>query len=148
MGEDIKILEDTLQKYCYKNCKGEIDDSCKECKRLKAIENLLTRYKQLEEENKQLKEYIVKAPNLDEMTAVQYTKIQEEAYIMGRAKEQQRAKEIIHNDYIPKSKVKEKIEELENESYQISLKSEVAFDSGIMKNNLRIKVLQELLEEK
>ena len=68
--------------------------------------------KQLEEENKQLKEYIVKAPNLDEMTAVQYTKIQEEAYIMGRAKEQQRAKEIIHNDYIPKSKVKEKIEEI------------------------------------
>ena len=49
---------------------------------------------------------------------------------------------------IPVSLVEEKIEELKNESYQISLNSEVAFDSGIMKNNLKIQVLQELLEKR
>lgn len=55
--------------------------------------------------------------------------------------------EKLQKDTIWKSKIKEKIEELENESYQISLNSEIVFDSEIMKNNLKIMVLQELLEE-
>lgn len=52
----------------------------------------------------------------------------------------------IQFEYISKDKIKEKIEELKNENYQISQESEIAFDSGIMKNNFKIQVLQELLE--
>ena len=47
---------------------------------------------------------------------------------------------------ISKDKIKEKIEELKNENYQISQESEIAFDSGIMKNNFKIQVLKELLK--
>lgn len=36
-------------------------------------------------DNEKLKEYIAKAPNLDEMTATKYRNIQQEAYIQGRA---------------------------------------------------------------
>lgn len=43
----------------------------------------------LKRENETLKEYIAKAPNLDEITATEYKEIQEEAYIRGRAEEQQ-----------------------------------------------------------
>ena len=51
------------------------------------------------------------------------------------------------DSYIPKQKLKDKIEEFKNENYQIALDSEVAFDTGIMKNNLKIQVLEELLQE-
>lgn len=53
----------------------------------------------------------------------------------------------IQNSCIPKQKIKDKIEEFKNENYQIALDSEVAFDTGIMKNNLKIQVLEELLQE-
>lgn len=45
------------------------------------------------------------------------------------------------------NKIKDKIGELKNENYQIALDSEVAFDTGIMKNNLKIQVLEELLQQ-
>ena len=112
-----------------------------------AIENLIKGYRELEKEIEILREYIIIAPNLDEMTALKYAHIQESAYFRGRAEEQQRANETIHKHFIPKSKIKEKIEELKNENYQISLGSEIAFDSEIFKNNLKIQVLQELMEE-
>ena len=51
------------------------------------------------------------------------------------------------DSYISKQKIKNKIEEFKNENYQIALDSEVAFDTGIMKNNLKIQVLEELLQE-
>lgn len=76
------------------------------------IIDLEVRNKELEKENMYLKEYIWRAPNLNEMTAVAYRHIQEDAYIRGRAEEQRRAEEIIYNHYIPKSMIKEKIKEL------------------------------------
>ena len=51
------------------------------------------------------------------------------------------------DSYISKQKIKDKIEEFKSENYQIALDSEVAFDTGIMKNNLKIQVLEELLQE-
>lgn len=53
----------------------------------------------------------------------------------------------IQLNFIPKQKIEDKIEELKEENYQISLESKVVFDTGIMKNNLKIQVLQELLQE-
>lgn len=76
---------------------------------------------------------------LDEMTAVKYSSIQRDAYFRGRAEEQQRAEQIIYENYIPKSKIKEKIEELVKEGYWEYLEQR---DLDKTK-----KILQELLEE-
>ena len=92
------------------------------------INEIIDKNKELKEENKTLNErnqYLVKYR----------AKLEKELYESNE-------------NYIPVSLVEEKIEELKNESYQISLNSEVAFDSGIMKNNLKIQVLQELLEKR
>lgn len=74
--------------------------------------------KQVLKENKQLKEYIAIAPNLDEMTAIKYRNIQQDAYIQGRADEQQKAEQIIHENYILKQKIKDKIIERQFELQQ------------------------------
>lgn len=118
---------------------------------IKYYEDEINRQKQINKEYQkkiaELKEYIFIAPNLDEMTATKYVNIQKEAYTKGGAEEQQRAEYIIYKNFIPKQKIKDKIEEFKNENYQIALDSEVAFDTGIMKNNLKIQVLEELLQE-
>ena len=51
---------------------------------LQAIENILADRERLLKENEELKEYIFIAPNLDEMTATQYSEIQRDAYLKGR----------------------------------------------------------------
>lgn len=105
----------------------------------------------LEKENTELKEYISIAPNLDEMTAVKYRNIQQDAYIKGRAEEQQRAEQIIYENYIPIQKVKDKIEEL-NRKIDNGGKTYgryggcVINSENIMKLQNQIEVLQELLE--
>ena len=50
--------------------------------------------KNLQKRIKELEEYICIAPNLDEMSATKYLNIQREAYVRGRAEEQQKAEEI------------------------------------------------------
>ncbi len=67
----------------------------------------------LKKENKKLKEYIAIAQNLDEMTAIKYRNIQQDAYIQGRAEEQQKAEQIIYENYIPVQKVEDTIEEIQ-----------------------------------
>lgn len=69
--------------------------------------------KSLQKENEELKKYIAIAPNLDEMTAVKYRNIQQDAYIKGRAEEQQRAEQIIYENYIPIQKVKDIIDRID-----------------------------------
>ena len=114
-------------------------------------ENEIARQKQINEEHQkeiaELKEYIFIAPNLDEMTATKYANIQREAYTKGRAEEQQRAEYIIYKNFIPKQKIKDKIEELKNEKEQLRIDKNVTWDSQIYKLDLKIQVLQELLQE-
>ena len=102
----------------------------------KAVLNLIEK---LQKENKELKEYIAIAPNLDEMTATKYRNIQQDAYIQGRAEEQRKAEQIIHENYIPVQKVKDKIEELDKK-----VKNYQCVENRI--NLYQRKVLQELLE--
>ena len=120
-------------------------------KMINYYENEIARQKQINEEHQkeiaELKEYIFIAPNLDEMTATKYANIQREAYTKGRAEEQQRAEYIIYKNYIPKQKIKEKIEELKNEKEQLRIDKNVTWDSQIYKIDLKIQVLQELLQE-
>lgn len=128
--EDIILLKDFTEGNFKRDKLENYKGSCKVgyfyCKDIQqALDNLLSDYKRVLKENKELKEYIAIAPNLDEMTAVKYRNIQQDAYIKGRAEEQQRAEQIIHENYIPIQKVKEMIDELtrtnieDNESVKI-----------------------------
>lgn len=101
-------------------------------------EIILLEYKKILKENEELKEYIAIAPNLDEMTATKYRNIQQDAYIQGRAKEQQKAEQIIYENYIPVQKVKDKIEKIQEEGYWLFTTDR---DSDKC-----VEVLQELLE--
>ena len=120
--------------------------------------------KKLQKENKELKEYIAIAPNLDEMTATKYINIQQDGYIQGRVEEQQKAKQIIYENYIPKSKLKDIIDRID---YDIKKTKEIISKNtniyaSYRKNDYQIvrlramntksldikKRLQELLESK
>lgn len=91
---------------------------------------------------KELEEYISIAPNLDKMTATKYVSIQQEAYIRGRAEEQQKAEKIINENYIPKQKVKNRIKENKK------LIDETYSEDIIQKLTDENEILEELLEDK
>ena len=117
MKEYIKILEEIVETYriCSVNEEGfdmRVDIGFTK-KEYKAIENLLTRYKQLEEENTQLKT-ITQEYNSYLQDSNCETKIiiaDSEYFVNGFFKE----------NFIPKSKVKEKIEELKNGTYDAKI---------------------------
>lgn len=111
------------------------------------LEHILSDYKRvlkinevLLKENEGLKEYIAIALNLDEMTATKYRNIQQDAYIQGRAEEQQKAEQVIHENYIPKQKIKDKIEEI-NKMIAYEHNNAVIIQLGKQK-----RVLRKLLE--
>ena len=83
----------------------------------KSIRHILAELEQKDKRIQELEEYISIAPNLDEMTATKYINIQREAYIRGKAEEQQRAEQIIYENYIPKQVV---IDLIANETIDIS----------------------------
>lgn len=99
--------------------------------------------KKLQKENEGLKEYIAIAPNLDEMTATKYKNIQQDAYIQGRAEEQQKAEQIIYENYIPIQKVKDKIKKYKNMLKTCNKAKDIDRIKAI---NERILELEELLE--
>lgn len=102
----------------------------------------------LQKENENLKEYIMLAPNLDEMTTIKYSNIRRDAYIQGRAEEQQKAKQMIYENYISKEKIKNKIEEL-NKKEKKELKGMKGQDRYFVKQTYQNKrmILQELIKE-
>ena len=116
-----------------------------------AIDTVLKLIKKLQKENEELKEYIAIAPNLDEMTATKYRNIQQDAYIQGRAEEQQKAEQIIYENYIPIQKVKDKIEEiLNNGEYKIIFEGDAEFPDEatiITTKYLKLEKVQKLQRE-
>lgn len=94
----------------------------------------------------ELEEYILIAPDLDEMTATKYLSIQREAYTKGRAEEQQRAEYIIYKNFIPKQKIKEVLQNNRNEIFSISYLSREQFRPYGMQIERINKIEQELLE--
>ena len=98
-----------------------------------AISNVLAereqdkkRIKQLKKENGELRERV--------------KELEEDLYSANKIVEE-------YIDSIPKQKIKDKIEELKDENYQISLGSNILLDTQITKNNFKIQVLEELLQE-
>ncbi len=103
--------------------------------------------KELRKENEELRKYIAIAPNLDEMTAIKYRNIQRDAYIQGRAEEQQRAEQIIYENYIPVQKIKDKIETLEKvKEKNIKRNFDTVYKDGYFTGG--IDSLQELLDNR
>ena len=107
MEEDIKILEEFIE--AYKIAEEVLDGDV-----IQSIEHLIKRYKQLEEENKELKHitqnynaYQQKSDNPNSTIII----ADEKWFINGYFKE----------NFIPKSKVKEKIEELKNGTYDAKI---------------------------
>lgn len=99
------------------------------------LQHILSDYKRVLKENKKLKEYIAIAPNLDEMTATKYRNIQQDAYIQGRAEEQQKAEQIIYENYISKQKIKDIIDRID---YDIKKTKEIiSNDLNIYTSNRR-----------
>lgn len=109
MEEDIKILEELLNA----NVSFKISP---EDRGYKALENLIKKYRELEEENR----------------------------IFALAGSNIALKLHIEKNYIPKSKIKEKIEELKEE-YKIALE-ENSTKAFILK--CQIEILEKLLEDK
>ena len=54
----------------------------------------------------------------------------------------------IFKNYIPVSLVEEKIAELKEEIEQLRIERNVTYDSGIYRNQIKIDILQELLERR
>lgn len=139
--EDIKIVEN----YLANSAMNEIDSNffknsgweTVDLEIPKSMQYILSDYKRVLKENEELKEYIAIAPNLDEMTATKYKNIQQDAYIQGRAEEQQKAEQIIYENYISIQKVKDKISERQFELQQ---------EYKDFEDDAILIVLQELLE--
>lgn len=73
--------------------------------------------KELEATNKAFHHFIMFTGGKDikDISATEYMRIRQEGYIDGRCYEQQKAEEIITNNYISKDKIKEKYLEMEQE---------------------------------
>ncbi len=119
---------------------------------IRANKTLLNLIEKLLKENEELKEYIAIAPNLDEMTAIKYRNIQQDAYIRGRAEEQKKAGQIIYENYIPIQKIKDKIEELNREIDKSIDNSKGGLDEEFIEKAGKLlaqkRILQELLERR
>ena len=88
-------------------------------------DEIYRRYYELQKENQQLRN--------------EYRNIQQDGYIRGRAEEQQKAEQIIYENYISKQKIKNKIERIQEEGYWLFTTDR---DSDKC-----VEVLQQLLEK-
>ncbi len=145
--ETIKIMEHWVE--YEKNNKEKINRADE---LINIQETILLNYKRALKENEELKEYIAIAPNLDEMTAIKYRNIQQDAYIRGRAEEQKKAGQIIYENYIPIQKIKDKIEELNREIDKSIDNSKGGLDEEFIEKAGKLlaqkRILQELLERR
>ena len=145
--DDIELVKRYLENSAYKESNSDFFKNggweMVDLEIPKAMANILAEREQDKQRIKELEEYILISPNLDEMTATKYINIQKEAYIRGRAEEQQRAEQIIYEHYIPKQVVIDKVNEI-NKKYEDS-KDENG-ESPYFYPDFTIRILQKLLE--
>ena len=145
--DDIELVKRYLENSAYKESNSDFFKNggweMVDLEIPKAMANILAELEQKDKRIQELEEYIAIAPNLDEMTTTKYIAIQEEAYIRGKAEEQQKAEQIIRENYIPKQVVIDKVNEI-NKTYEDS-KDENG-ESPYFYPNFTIKILQKLLK--
>lgn len=135
MKENIKILEDFLFKW--NNGFRPISfDAIKEI--ITPVNNLMQAYKDLKQENESLRLFIWNSPNMNPEHAIAYSNLRRDAYIEGKAEEQERARKFIREDCIERQKIKNKIKELEENGYWNFLESRDL--------EITINILKKLLE--
>jgi hypothetical protein len=118
MEEDIKILEQFLygNKLTCENCEEKCNECYIEYEEVQAVARLIKGYRELEIENQSYRDYLGEPPCYDNAS------------------------------YIPKSKIKEKIEELKKEPLKIKQNNKYYFETDAY-NKIIIQVLQELIED-
>lgn len=111
MEEDIKLVENLIEEY---KMFGDLDGIQDIRPYMKAIENMLNRNKELEEENKRLK------PKIDVCNW-----------------QEKSCREIIDEKYVPVSLIKEKIEELGNMTLStVAQRQEVSYAIAVLQELL------------
>lgn len=115
-----------IEKWFLQKAKIELKDNMltiEQIKFMEAIENLLKRYKELEEDNKELRKYYASRKEVEDLKETI-------ACLHESSKEM----------FIPISVIQNKIKEIEFTSSQIN--------GDYFMNNYKLEVLQELLEER
>ena len=141
MEEDIKILEefaeysqDIINDMEYER---PVDVTIYQ-KELIALENLIKGYRKLKLENQALENTQQNCPMMNTSGFQCEHKVEDITHIVNKARED------FVKQYIPKTKIKKKIEELENEYKMLEQTSDFIIADTIQP---KIEVLQELLEE-
>ena len=103
-----------------------------------------------EKQCRQYREFIfaTEGKDIDDITATQYVRIQQEGYLRGRKEEQEKAKQFIEENSIPKKKIEDKIKEYE----ELVEDFEKTDNSGRFKRTksidyYKLEAFKELLEE-
>ena len=156
MGENIKILEEFIKYYeseaISRKFRGTLSISVDEYD-IDAIEHLLKAYKELEYKYDKALSDLVQAEheNKELKEENEFLKLKERSRVVGKYGEievHDLINKTLANDYIQISLVEEKIEELKEEIEQLRIERNVTYDSGIYRNQIKIDILQELLEKR
>lgn len=99
------------------------------------------RNKQTEEAINILNEYIVESVSKPILNYIEELEKRDKAVLVHYDKEGNPI------EYINKQVIRNEIEELENENFQITLEPNIAFDSQVIRNNIKIGVLKQILGE-
>ncbi len=126
----------------------------------KAIETVLQALEKLKEECRQYREfiYVTGGKDIDDITVTQYMQNQQEGYLRGRKEEQEKAKQFIEENLIPKKKIEEvksKYKEKYKKHKAVADKqfeevgTRTCFDNELAIRDLgAIRACEELLEDK
>lgn len=146
--EDIKILESII-KINNDYLKG-VENQTINQKEIKALEHILSDYKKLQEEFREVDHECDRLEKIDFEKDMKIKELQKENEELKNQEETARkVNELLVERYstsIPIQKVKEKIEEFKEEINQLRIERNVTYDSGIYRNQIKIDILQELLE--
>lgn len=115
-----------------------------------AFINILSDYKKLQEEFREVDHECDRLEKIDFEKDMKIKELQKENEELKNQEETARkVNELLVERYstsIPIQKVKEKIEEFKEEINQLRIERNVTYDSGIYRNQIKIGILQELLE--
>ena len=113
------------------------------------INGIIDKNKELKEENKDLKDKLNSSRKANEKLSEKNRNLQiEKETAYSEAINNIIAGVDLDNSFIPVSLVEEKIAELKEEIEQLRIERNVTYDSGIYRNQIKIDILQELLEKR
>lgn len=150
--EDIERLKLCSTNQCHICGRYEREECMLE--RNRCEQHILSDYKKLQEEFKQVDHECDRLEKIDFEKDMKIKELQKEneelresnkkLYEIGQ--EMCKQDKYTRENYISVQKVKDKIEELKEEIEQLRIERNVTYDSGIYRNQIKIDILQKLLE--